>query len=197
MSTRMLFLSLASGSLSIDWCGFLATNAYISFQICHMLMVWDWSEHFHVHCHLELHHLHLHYQNLLCHNLQCVHFVVPETWEAVADGEEDWEGPGVTGLVHAAATEILCSATHLVTSVRKSLTAFHWKGSRAACSECSKSTTEDLVLHTCWAPVLPKLGLAIFNKLRIMQGGLLQMLRSKIQPISFLSHGYIQIISWI
>ena len=45
--------------------------------------------------------------------------------------------------------------------------------------------------------VLPQLGLAIFNKLRIMQGGLLQMLRSKIQPISFLGHVYIQIISLI
>ena len=37
--------------------------------------------------------------------------------------------------------------------------------------------------------VLPWLGLAIFNKLRITQDSLLQMLRSKIQPISFLDHG--------
>ena len=46
----------------------------------------------------------------------------------------------------------------------------------------------DIFSHKIFRLVLPQLGLAIFNKLRIMQGGLHQMLRSKIQPIGFLGH---------
>ena len=42
--------------------------------------------------------------------------------------------------------------------------------------------------------VLPQFGLAIFNKVKISQDGLLQMLRSKIWPINFLSCRSTQII---
>ena len=52
--------------------------------------------------------------------------------------------------------------------------------------------------HTCASSclgvlVLPQLGLSTFNKVQITQDGLLQMLRSKIWPIGFLSCGSTQI----
>ena len=53
--------------------------------------------------------------------------------------------------------------------------------------------------HTCASSclgvlVLPQLGLAIFNKVQITQDGLLQILRSKIWSMGFLSCRSTQII---